>query len=216
MSNKFSSTIQAYDQYAHQFVQHFEKRLDTTDLDQFLSHLPTKSFILDAGCGSARDAAYFIQQGHQAVGIDLSEGLLAEAKQLHPEVPTQLMSLTELSFPDHMFDGIWCKAALLHLDRTEIPSVLTSFHRILKSNGRLFIQTKAGEGEGTQPTPFDPELSRYFTFFSQPELENLVKKAGFTIETSYLFNGHNRYQNSRDQDWVVVFAQKNELSHLTI
>lgn len=208
MTNKFASTIQTYNQFAPKFVQHFEQKLDITELDEFLKGIPPGGYILDAGCGSARDSAYFISKGYKALGIDLSEGLLAEAKKIHPEVPTQQMSLTEISSPDTEFDGVWCKAALLHIDRSEIPKVLKDFYRILKPGGALFIQTKEGEGEGTQAVPFDETMTRMFTFFTADEMEKLVKEAGFELLNSYDFNGKSRGMNSRDQEWVVIFAKK--------
>jgi ubiquinone/menaquinone biosynthesis C-methylase UbiE len=149
-----------------------------------------------------------ISQGRATHGIDVSEGLLKEAYRLHPEVPTQLMSLTEITFPNESFDGVWCKAALLHLDRSEVPQALRHFGRILKPNGRIFIQTKEGEGEGEQPAPFDPSLYRHFTFFSVDEMKKLIEAAGFAIQKAYSFNGKTRSGSSRDQGWVVIFAKK--------
>lgn len=208
MSDKFASTIKAYDQFAPKFVAHFERKLDPTELDEFLKDIAVGGYILDAGCGSARDSAYFISKGYKALSIDISDGLLAEAKKIHPEITTQKMSLTEIDLPDNEFDGVWCKAALLHIDRNDIPKVLKDFHRILKPNGALFIQTKEGEGEGTQPVPFDETMTRMFTFFTVVEMEKLVTDAGFELRGSYDFNGKNRGTNSRDQDWVVIFAKK--------
>src|SRR5579859_6691610 len=175
---KFSATQALYNQYALQFVQHFESKLDTKELDKFLAMLPKNGKILDAGCGSARDTAYMIQKGYKAWGTDLSENLLVEAKKIHPEVPTQLMDLTQITFPENTFDGIWCKAALLHIERENIPKVLKDFYKILKPNGILIIQTKEGVGEGTQPVPFDKTLK------------------------SYGFNGKKRNIKAIDQSWV--------------
>ena len=208
MTNKFTSTIDVYNKHASQFVKHFEKKLDVTEADKFLSMVTAGGKVLDAGCGSARDAAYFVRKGYQALGIDLSAGLLAEAKKIHPEVPTKLMSLINITLEDSSYDGVWSKAAILHIPRSDVPTVLKHFHRILKPGGALFIQTKAGEGESTQPVPFDNSLERLFTFFTARELEALVSAAGFTVLNSYDFNGTERFQGSRDQDWVVIFARK--------
>ncbi len=60
MSQRFYSTIQVYNQHATDFVEHFENKLNTIELDKFLSLLPENGYVLDAGCGSARDAAYFM------------------------------------------------------------------------------------------------------------------------------------------------------------
>lgn len=209
MSNKFASTINTYNQYASQFVKHFENRLETTELDKFLLQIPKAGYILDAGCGSGRDCAYMMSQGYKTLGIDLSEGLLTEANKLHPEVTTQLMSLTDISLPNKEFDGVWCKATLLHLERTNVSRVLADFYRILKKGGQLFIQTKLGEGEADQPTVFDNSLTRHFTFFTLKEMVELIEQAGFVVTESYVFNGKQRNMISRDQDWLVVFAKKN-------
>lgn len=209
MSNPFDSTIDTYNKHAAKFVQHFEQKLDTQELDEFLATVPAGGKILDAGCGSARDAAYFISKGYQAEGIDLSVGLLNEAKKLHPEVPTQVMSLTDLSsFRDNSFDGVWCKAALLHIQRKQAHRVLEGFHRILDKGGSLFLQTKAGEGQGTQPVPFDSKLERFFTFYTESELTNMLQVAGFKMIEAYGFNGKDRSMGSSAQDWVVLFAER--------
>jgi SAM-dependent methyltransferase len=208
MPNRFSPTINVYNKFASKFVSHFERKLDTAELDEFLKDIPQGGYILDAGCGSARDSAYIVSQGYKALGIDLSEGLLAEAKKLHPEVTTQLMSLTNIDLDDETFEGIWCKAALLHLEREDVSKVLNDYKRILKQNGKLFIQTKEGEGSGEQPVPFDDTLTRLFTFFTEEELVQLVEKAGFTVTKSHTFNGLKRSALSRDQDWLIIFAKK--------
>lgn len=206
--SKFAATIKTYNQHAAKFAQHFEEKLGAHELTKFLSRVRKGGLILDAGCGSARDAAYFMSKGYQAQGIDLSEGLLAEAKKLHPEVPTQPMSLTDITLPESTFDGVWCKAALLHLERKDIPTVLHSFYRILKPGGHLFIQTKVGEGEGSQPVPFDTNMTRHFTFFTLEEMIHLLEEAHFKILDGYDFNGKQRSEKSRDQDWLVIFAHK--------
>lgn len=40
--------------------------------------------ILDAGCGTGRVAGYLLEHGYQAVGVDLDEVLIQEAKAVYP------------------------------------------------------------------------------------------------------------------------------------
>src|SRR5690606_2122640 len=120
-------------------------------MDTFVQLLPKGGLILDAGCGSCRDAALLVKRGYEVLGIDASEGLLREAKKIHPEVETRVMSLTDLdNLEDRSFDGIWCRATLLHIDRDEVPKVLSNFYNKLKVGGVLYIHTKKGKGEGAQ------------------------------------------------------------------
>ncbi|HYD35148.1 MAG TPA: class I SAM-dependent methyltransferase [Vitreimonas sp.] len=207
INKKFQSTVEAYNQFAPQFIKHLEAKVSNIEMDKFDSHVQG-GYILDAGCGSCRDAAQLIKRGYKVLGIDASEGLLNEAKKIHPEVPTQLMSLTELEFETVTFNGVWCRATLLHIDRDEVPKVLSNFHKILKSQGILYIQTKKGEGEGTQPVPFDPSMTRFFTFFEEKELCQLVTNAGFEIVESYTYDTKDREKSAKGQEWVVIFARK--------
>ncbi len=203
-----ASTISTYDKHADYFAQHFEQMLDLGKLDEFLSYLPKGSSILDAGCGSARDAAYFIKHGYAVLGIDASRGMLTKAQTLHPEVPTQLMNLTKIKLPDNQFDGIWAKASLLHISHTEINNVFDQFGRVLKTNGLLFIQTKAGEGIETKSVPNDEESIREFILFTQAEIQKFLEKAGFEIQKSCVFKSTVPSVKFGTQNWMDVFAIK--------
>lgn len=208
MANIFDPTIQTYNQYSTQFAEYFEKHPNFTNLNRFLELVPEGGYILDAGCGSARDAAYFIKHKRRAIGIDLAEKILVEAHVLHPEVPTQVMSLNELTFESATFNGIWCMAALLHIDKQQVPKVTADFYRILKPGGTLFIQTKRGEGQLSQVVPFAPTKERLFTLFESEELQNLIEKAGFIFLESRHFLAAKRSNGAPEQEWIVLFAQK--------
>lgn len=77
-----SSTEAYYAQHAQQFIN------DTLHVDMqslyapFLAALPVNAHILDAGCGSGRDALAFQQLGYQISAFDASEPLAAHASQL--------------------------------------------------------------------------------------------------------------------------------------
>jgi SAM-dependent methyltransferase len=205
---KFQATLDTYNRFATQFIPHLEIKVLTLEVETFLELIPKNGLILDAGCGSCRDSAQMIAQGYQAQGIDASTELLKAAAKIHPEVPTQVMNLTEMTFAKETFDGIWCRATLLHIDRTEVPKVLRDFYTILKPGGILFIQTKEGVGEGTEPVPFDPTQTRFFTFFQETELVNLIQAAGFTILQNSTRDKSNRGNGAISKKWVVVLAKK--------
>ena len=51
MSNPFDATLDTYNKHAAKFVQRFENKLDTSQLDAFLANVEPGGKILDAGCG---------------------------------------------------------------------------------------------------------------------------------------------------------------------
>jgi 2-polyprenyl-3-methyl-5-hydroxy-6-metoxy-1,4-benzoquinol methylase len=79
-------TIDTYNLEAEQ-VAKLHAGLTPTRLYALITEYFTKnSLTLDVGCGIGRDTNWLNQQGYPAMGIDASEGMLNQAKQLYPEV----------------------------------------------------------------------------------------------------------------------------------
>jgi ubiquinone/menaquinone biosynthesis C-methylase UbiE len=61
---------------------------------------------LDLGCGTGRDASLFLTgKDYEYTGIDLSTGMIDEAKKLFPKVTFRQMDLSHLEFNNDSFDG---------------------------------------------------------------------------------------------------------------
>lgn len=61
--------------------------------------------VLDLGCGAGRTTIGLARQGFQVTAIDLSRGLLAEARSRYPDLDFREMDATRLDFPDASFDA---------------------------------------------------------------------------------------------------------------
>lgn len=203
-----TKTIATYNKQAAIFSDYFEKSLNYPELEFFMSHLPPQAYILDVGCGSGKDSAYFTKKGFSTLGIDLSEKLLEEAKRRHPELKVELMDMRKLELADEAFDGVWAHASLLHLDRTDVPTTLQEFYRVLKPGGLFYAFVKEGTGEKSIALDTDAQAERDFTFFNEDEMKKYAESASFEIIKSYTFNNSERGSDHRDIDWVVIFAKK--------
>ncbi len=113
-----SSTEAYYNRHAQQFVD------DTLHVDMrslyvpFLAGLPVNARILDAGCGSGRDARAFQKQGYQVSAFDASEPLASRASQLLGfTVPVKRFDEVE---EIERYDGIWACASLLHVPENQL------------------------------------------------------------------------------------------------
>jgi SAM-dependent methyltransferase len=97
--------------------------------------------VLDAGCGSGVHAAELINRGATVTGVDLSEGLLAVARErLGPEVPLHRADLSgPLPFPDDAFELVLSSLVLHYL--AEWEPTLREFHRVLVPGGRVVMST---------------------------------------------------------------------------
>jgi len=94
--------------------------------------------ILDLGCGTGvagRRLAPRLPAEARLVAGDLVFAMLAEARQLAPDIPVVRLDATRLPFADHTFDLVVCTFALHHI--REQRRTLGEVHRILKPGGRF-------------------------------------------------------------------------------
>jgi trans-aconitate methyltransferase len=65
---------------------------------EFLNLLPQKSRILDTVCGAGRYTSFLLEKGHSVVGIDQSQGMLAQAKAKFPNIRFEKIGLQEMAY----------------------------------------------------------------------------------------------------------------------
>ncbi len=101
--------------------------------------LPDNALVLDAGCGYGRLSYWLVRKGFRVVGVDISQRMIAEARN---RVPNATFLKHDLRFPywDSLFDsaisifssfGYW-------EDNLHNVSMLTSISKALRSGG-LFV-----------------------------------------------------------------------------
>ncbi|TMS80214.1 class I SAM-dependent methyltransferase [Pseudoalteromonas sp. S554] len=112
---------------------------------EFLPHVKQHGHILDAGCGSARDAAYFKNQGFTVSAFDASPAL-AKLASNYLQQPVEIKTFQELECVNK-YDGIWCCASLLHVPKAELSQVFLKLQNALKPNGVLYVSFKYGTQE---------------------------------------------------------------------
>lgn len=142
------NSVEYYDHHASQYIN------DTMAVDMrqiyqpFLATLPANSEILDAGCGSGRDALAFEKQGYQVTAFDACESLAAHAgKMLGRAVAVKRFDqVGEIA----RYHGIWACASLLHVPSTELPAIFERLWRALTPGGVFYCSFKWGQGERLQ------------------------------------------------------------------
>jgi cyclopropane fatty-acyl-phospholipid synthase-like methyltransferase len=115
-------------------------------LQKFLERVAPRSTLLSAACGAGRYDGILLEAGHSVVGIDQSEGMLAQAREHFPEVRYNKMGLQEMDFRE-VFDGIICIDAMEHVSPEEWPGILRQFQEALKPSGVLYFTVDLAEGD---------------------------------------------------------------------
>ncbi len=135
--------------YYNQNAQTFSDSTLNVDMSalyrEFLPYVVQNGHVLDAGCGSARDATYFKSQGFSVSAFDASPAL-AKLASNYLQQPVAVKTFQELECVNK-YDGIWCCASLLHVPKAELPQVFLNLQNALKPNGVLYVSFKYGDTE---------------------------------------------------------------------
>jgi ubiquinone/menaquinone biosynthesis C-methylase UbiE len=178
-------TIESYDKTVDAYIRNTDPLHPKEEADKFLSMLEKGASILDIGCGPGRDAKIFSEKGFKVTGIDLSEKMIDAARK-RCRAEFKVMDLMKLEYPDEKFDSIWAMATYLHVPKIEIVKSLKEAFRVLKRGGIFAISVKLGEGELLREDKRYGNVKKFWSFYSKPEIETALKKAGFEILESYV------------------------------
>jgi superfamily II DNA or RNA helicase/HKD family nuclease len=134
-----------YRQNAHSFFESTVNVDMSTLYAAFLSKLPAQARILDAGCGSGRDAKAFAKRGHVVSAFDAAVDLAKLASE-YCGFDVAARSFSDITEVD-AYDGIWCCASLLHVPAAEMVPTLQGVWRALRASGCFYASFKLGTGE---------------------------------------------------------------------
>ena len=193
-------TIQSYDKFAKNYVDSTFDTILQYQLTQFTSFLKGKK-ILDAGAGSGRDSLYLKEEDLNVISIDISLEIAKEAKK-KTKVNVKEMDIRKLDFKDKSFDGIWCSASFIHLPKKDAEKALKEFNRVLKEQGIIFLGLKEGTSEGFESSVNLSREEVFISYYTQKEIEELVRNMGFDIITTYI------EQDNEGSSWINLFARK--------
>lgn len=168
-------TLKAYASKAQDYANLVSRTEPDGDLQAFLDAIPQGGRVLDLGCGPGNSARMMSEAGLQVEATDASPEMVAIAKERHG-VNAQVQSFDELS-AQNLYDGIWANFSLLHAPRADMPRHLAAIHRALKPGGLLHLGLKTGNSEERD------EAGRFYVYYTEAELRDLLSDAGFKLNT---------------------------------
>ena len=137
--------------------------------------------VCDLGCGPGHIGAFLAAHGVDAVGIDLSAGMVAQARLTYPALSFSQGNMTALALPDDTFTGIVCFYALIHVPRSQVATALLEMARVLVPGGALLVAVHGGRGTLHADEMVGQPADLDATLFSLAELCELIQRAGFAI-----------------------------------
>jgi 2-polyprenyl-3-methyl-5-hydroxy-6-metoxy-1,4-benzoquinol methylase len=191
-----------FDWHAPVYMNNSFTRNTVKEVDFLLEELklPPGSRILDVGCGTGRHSVELARRGYQVAGVDISSGMLAEAKKAATEagVEVKWIHADATQFKSNKkFDAAICLCegafGLLGMDDDPFEhefSILRNINTALKPNGKIILTVTNGlalirkfSQEDVEKGRFDPltlaEVSPVEYDTKEGKESLLVRERGF-------------------------------------
>ena len=113
--------------------------------------------VLDVACGTGDMAVELLRQGCSVTGVDLSEEMMAIAKQKAPQAEYKLADVERLPFGEASFDAVTCAFGVRNF--VHLEQGIKEMLRVLKPGGRMAILELA--------TPDSPLLRPFYNLYTR-------------------------------------------------
>jgi len=138
--------------------------------------------VADIACGTGILADRIERELHPAevYGVDMSEGMLNQARARSTGVQWLRGPAEQLPFDDGALDAVVTTSAFHFFDQ---PAALRDFHRVLSSGGLVAVATL----HARQPLLQGPSTSKWKLAHhpSPAEMRRLLEDAGFTLDEQH-------------------------------
>ncbi len=191
-------TIDFYDSQVKAYIDLIEQQPQDPTLPDFIGRVPVGGLVLDLGCGPGHCAAVMRENGLQVDPVD------ASVEMVNLAIDTFGLPARQAVFSDidaqETYDAVWANFSLLHAQASELPGIIAVLHKALKPAGIFHISMKLGQGSARD------KLGRYYSYYSQPELKQLLTTAGFAVEDTQ--TGELSGLAGDLEPWIALLAKK--------
>ena len=218
MSRENERTIEVYNCFAEKYIKNTllkynedilaakrkEQHLQNFFLFGF-SSLAKNASLFEIGSGSGDNSVFLSKEGFDVTASDIAPAFIQEIKKKHNK--TIVFNVLTDSF-QKKYNGILCWRVFVHFTVNDARIVLSKVFNALENGGRFIFNAMNIEGHRSTSEWLDFSgiyhlgEKRYYHYYDELELNDLIKKTGFRIvQTRYEGGSNNR-------KWLVYILEK--------
>ena len=197
-------TRAAYDTVAADYAAHFHNETDSVPVERamvtaFADFVRAGGGgpIADIGCGAGIWTAYLHGSGIDVFGVDLSPGMLAQARAFFPALRFTLGSMTALAIADGSLAGVLAMYSVIHVPDAALPGVLAEFHRVLAPGGQLLLAFQDLDEHLLRTEAFGHAIALDYYFRPPERMAEFLAAAGFDVHTRVRRKAHETERTPR-------------------
>nr|WP_281374851.1 class I SAM-dependent methyltransferase [Nocardioides soli] len=161
--------------------------------------------VVEVGCGPGHVTAYLAEAGADATGIDLSPGMVEQARRRFPDGTYEVGDLRRLMRPTTApgWATVLAWYSLIHLAASELPGAIEALTRPLAPGGWLVLGLHAGAEVRHHDSWFDVPVDLDFVLHEPEDVVALVQAAGL-VEVEWYRRGALEHRGETTDRLYVV------------
>ncbi len=175
-----------YDLVADEYVRRIfheldDKPFDREILNRFARRAQGSGPVYDLGCGPGHVARYLHEHGVNVTGVDLSSGMVQQARELNPGIEFRQGDMCSLDVEDRSLAGIVAFYSIVHFAPDSLAAVFGELHRVLAHGAPLLLAFHIGSESIHLSEWWGYQVAVDFTFFDPEAIKTKLQEAGFRI-----------------------------------
>ena len=171
------------DEYARRIADELQhKPFDCKLLDRFAAEIKGRGPVCDMGCGPGHVARYLKNRGADVFGLDLSPGMLEQARRLNPDISFRQGNMMRLDLDQASLAGIAAFYAIVNLPKASLPDVFREMYRVLLPGGLLLLAFHTGNETSREEELWGRKIAMDFCLLPPDEIRKHLEAAGFAME----------------------------------
>jgi ubiquinone/menaquinone biosynthesis C-methylase UbiE len=147
MNDPTNSIRESYDRLAEEYTRRIadelqHKPLDRELLDRFANQTKGRGEVCDMGCGPGHVARYLRDAGASVFGLDLSPGMLEQARKMNPDIRFREGNMLALDIRDGALAGIAAFYAIVNIPKRSSAKCSASCSQVGFCFSRFTLETK--------------------------------------------------------------------------
>lgn len=157
------------------------KPFDCAQLTRFAAETAGRGRVCDLGCGPGHVARFLREAGADVFGLDLSEGMIDQARRLNPEMEFNQGNMLALDLADGCLAGITAFYCIVNLPPDLRPQAFREMARVLAPGGLLLLTFHVAGPVPAVREMFGRPITMDFYMPARAAIETELQDAGFEI-----------------------------------
>ena len=194
---------------AHDNLDPEKAKRKSEKLHKFISEnigtLPKGAKIFEFGSGDGKNAKYIENLGYDITASDVAEDFINATKSTG--VKTIKFNVLEDEFKEK-YSGVFAWRVFVHFTKEDALNVLNKTYDALEDNGLFVFNVMNREGKAVDeewvdfPNEYHMGADRYYKYFKEEEMNEIIKQTGFEVCDFHKEGGVN------NNKWLVYVIKK--------